>query len=352
MNVRALVLLYAASFWFACGCDRQPREQAAPVASAAATEPVAQPLPSPPAPLKIGYSDWPGWVAWQVALEKNYFAEAGVDVSFVWLEYIPSIEAFSEGKIDAVCMTNGDALVAGSSGAPSVGVLINDYSDGNDMVVARPGISTVAGLRGKKIGVEVGFVDHLLLMEALRSAGMNEGDVTIVNTKTHETAQLLASGGVDAVAAWQPHSGQALQQVRGAKAVFTSANAPGLIYDLLFVARASLAQRRADWTKVIRVWFRVVDFISDPAQHAEAVRIMASRVSLPPEKYEKLMGGTHLMGAAENQRRFRRVEGMGSVEGSSDIVDRFNVANRVYKTSVAVSPYFDRSLVDEAVASK
>ncbi|MEQ8937848.1 MAG: ABC transporter substrate-binding protein, partial [Gammaproteobacteria bacterium] len=24
-------------------------------------------------PLKVGYSDWPGWVAWEVALEKGYF---------------------------------------------------------------------------------------------------------------------------------------------------------------------------------------------------------------------------------------------------------------------------------------
>jgi NitT/TauT family transport system substrate-binding protein len=30
------------------------------------------------APLKIGYSDWPGWVAWQVAIEKGWFKEADV----------------------------------------------------------------------------------------------------------------------------------------------------------------------------------------------------------------------------------------------------------------------------------
>jgi NitT/TauT family transport system substrate-binding protein len=218
--------------------------------------------------------------------------------------------------------------------------------------VARGGIENVAALRGKKIGVEVGFVDHLLLMEALKSVNMSETDLTIVNAKTHETAQLLAAGSVDAIAAWQPHSGQALEQVPGAKAVFTSANAPGLIYDLLFVSRASVAQRRDDWIKVIKVWFRVVDFISDPAHHTEAVRIMANRVGLSPEKYEKLMGGTRLMGASDNQRRFRRVVGLESVEGSSEIVDRFNVANRVYKTSVAVAPYFDGSLVDAAVAAE
>lgn len=33
-------------------------------------------------PLKIGYSDWPGWVAWQVAIDKGWFKEAGVPVNF------------------------------------------------------------------------------------------------------------------------------------------------------------------------------------------------------------------------------------------------------------------------------
>ena len=70
-------------------------------------------------------------------------------------------------------MTNGDALVMGAkSGKPSTAILINDYSNGNDMVIGGPGIEKLADLKGKKMGVEVGFVSHLLLLKALESAGM------------------------------------------------------------------------------------------------------------------------------------------------------------------------------------
>ena len=48
-------------------------------------------------PLRIGYSDWPGWVAWEVAIEKGWFKEAGVDVKFDWFDYAASMEAFSAG---------------------------------------------------------------------------------------------------------------------------------------------------------------------------------------------------------------------------------------------------------------
>ena len=135
--------------------------------------------------LKIAYSDWPGWVAWEIAIQKNWFKEAGVDVQFMWYDYAPSMDAYSSGKADAVCMTNGDALVTGSSGKPSVGILVNDFSSGNDMIVAKPGIDSVKQLAGKKVGVEIGLVDHLLLERALNVSGLGDKDVTLVDRRAH-----------------------------------------------------------------------------------------------------------------------------------------------------------------------
>lgn len=89
-------------------------------------------------PLTIGYCDWPGWVAWEVALQKGFFEEAGVEVELKWFEYVPSMDAFAAKQLDAVCMTNGDTLVTGATGGRGVMILINDYSNGNDMVVAAP----------------------------------------------------------------------------------------------------------------------------------------------------------------------------------------------------------------------
>src|SRR5262245_43289828 len=154
-----------------------PAESAAPAATQAAVAPT--PAPTGPA-LKIAYSDWPGWVAWDIAEQKGWFKEEGVNVELKWFEYSPSMDAFSAGKVDAVAVTNGDALVTGSSGAPSVAIVINDFSNGNDMIVAKAGIKSVADLKGKKIGVEVGLVDHLLLLKALESAKLTEKDVKIV----------------------------------------------------------------------------------------------------------------------------------------------------------------------------
>ncbi|WP_019556642.1 ABC transporter substrate-binding protein [Thiomicrorhabdus arctica] len=295
-------------------------------------------------PLKIGYSDWPGWVAWEVAVEKKWFAEAGVDVKFEWFDYVASMDAFAAGQLDAVGMTNGDALVTGATGAQSVMVIMNDYSNGNDMVIGAPGIDSIKALKGKKVGVEIGFVSHLLLLNALEKNGMTESDVTLVNVPTNETPQVLASGQVDAIVAWQPSSGSALELVPGSSKIYTSADEPGLIYDMLAVSPSSYASKRAEWEKVAKVWYKVVDYIKDPKTTDDAVAIMASRVGLSPEVYKSFIKGTKILTLEEAKSLYKKGPGFDSIYGSSKLSDDFNVANKVYDKPLDIDSYIDPSL--------
>lgn len=298
-------------------------------------------------PLKIAYSDWPGWIAWEVAVQKEWFKEAGVDVVFEWLEYVPSMEAFSAGKVDAVCMTNGDALVTGATGAPSKIIVINDYSNGNDMIIAKPGYETLKDLKGKKIGVEIGFVGHLHLLKALEANGMTEADVELVNIPTPETPKALASGDVEAIVAWQPNCSQALKSVAGSKPVFTTANVPGLVYDCLAVNPASLSARKEDWEKVVKVWYRVVEFFYNPETRDEAIKLMAARVNLPPEEYATFVDGTKILTLAEAIKAYEKGPGLDSIYGSSEISNKFNIENKVYEKSQDVADYIDPSFTLE-----
>jgi NitT/TauT family transport system substrate-binding protein len=333
------------------GCDKDKKEAApapaaSPVASAAAPAPPKPALP----PLRIAYSDWPGWTAFEVGIQKGWFKEAGVDTDFEWFEYSPSMEAFAAGKVDAVMMVMGDALVTGAPGARSVAILITDYSNGNDMIIARPPIDSLKGLKGKKVGLEIGLVEHLLLLKGLEKVGMKETDVKLVNVITHETAQTLASKDVDAVGAWQPNSDQALKAVAGSKAVFTSAETPGLIYDLVNVSPKSLAERRADWVKVVKVWNRIVRFVKDPANRDEVVKIMGARAGVPPEQYVKYLPGTRYLSPEEALKAFEKKDTLDSLYGSAKVADEFNVANKVYAQHQPIDEYIDPSLSKEALS--
>ena len=313
------------------------------VTAAAAILVTAVSLAAPP--VKIGYSDWPGWVAWQIAIEKDWFKDAGVEAQFEWFDYVASMDAFAAGQVDAVTVTNGDALVMAAGGTKNVMILLTDYSNGNDMIVARPGITSLKELAGLKIGLEIGFVEHLLLLNGLEKAGMQETDVVLVNTRTNETPQALASGDLAAIGAWQPSSGEAMRRVPGATPVYTSADEPGLIYDVLTVNPASLATRRAEWKKVVGVWDKVVHYINDPATRDDAVSIMAARVGLAPAAYLPLLKGTRLLTLEEGKPIFGQADGFGTLYGSSRIADAFNIRNNVYKTPQDLSRAIDPTLV-------
>ena len=149
------------------------------------------------------------------------------------------------------------------------------------MIVGKPGVDSVKDLKGQKVGVELTLVEHMLLMQALKVNGMTASDVTLVGTPTNNTPQVLASGSVAAIGAWYPISYQALTQVPGSKRLFTSAEAKGLIYDVLAVSPTSLAARHDDWAKVAAVYYKCVAYLMDPATRDDAIKIMAAKVGRP-----------------------------------------------------------------------
>ncbi len=297
-------------------------------------------------PLKIGYSDWPGFTILEVAKQKGWFKEAGVDVDLVWFDYLPSLDAFAAGKVDAVTVVATDALVSGANGAKSKIIAILDYSDGSDMIIGKPGVESIKDLKGQKVGIEVSLVEHLLLLEALKQSGMTQSDVEIVNTATNETPQTLASGKVAGIGAWYPVSSQALKQVPGSKKLFTSADSKGLIYDVLAVNPVSFAQRKDDWAKVVQIFYKCVDYIMAPATRDDAIKIMAAKAGAEVDEYAANVPGTHFLSLAEAKAAFKKGDGLDSIYGSMATGNQFNLDNKVYTESQKPSSYLAPSIVE------
>ena len=297
-------------------------------------------------PLKIGYSDWLGYTLFEVAKQKEWFKEAGVDVDMVWFDYLPSLDAFSAGKIDGVCVVATDALVNGANGAKSKIIALLDHSDGQDMIIGKPGINSIKDLKGQKIGLEVTLVEHLLLLKALEANGMKQSDIELVNTPTNEIAQTLASGKVAAVAGWYPVSGQTLKAVAGSKAIFTSSDAKGLIYDVLAVNPTSFAKRKSDWEKVTKIYYKCVDYLQDEKTKADAIKIMAAKVGADAEEYAKAVPGCHYLTLAEAKTAYKKGTGLDSIYGSMTVGNKFNLDNKVYKVTQKPESYLAPSVVE------
>jgi sulfonate transport system substrate-binding protein len=85
--------------------------------------------------------------------------------------------------------------------------------DGNYRIVAKrsAGISTLADLKGKRVVTPRTTSAHYHLVALLRTAGLQESDVTLVSAPATEMAAAVAKGSADAISMWEPESQNAVE---------------------------------------------------------------------------------------------------------------------------------------------
>ena len=253
-------------------------------------------------PVRLGFSAWPGWFPWQVAGEQDLFAANGVDVELVYFEnYTDSLNALATGNLDANSQTLNDTLAWVSGGGAQTIVLTNDNSTGNDQIIAREGIGTVADLAGAKIGIEEGTVDHFLLLLALEEAGLSAADVEIVPLATDAAAAAFVAGQVDAVGAFAPFTTTALERP-GSSVIASSADFPGAIPDHLVFDSAFVEANPEAVQAVVDTWFDTLAWIAE--HEDEAMQIMAERAGVSVADYRTYDAGTTLFTLEDNLEAF------------------------------------------------
>ena len=254
------------------------------------------------AEIKVGVSDWPGWVAWYVAEQKGMFKKHGADVKLVWFaNYTDSISALSSGQLDANSQTWSDTLGPLAKGIPIKAVLVNDNSAGNDALMVSPKIKDFKALKGKSVALEQYSVSHFVLATALTKNGMKPSDVKIVNLPAGDAAAAFLAGRVDAAVVWNPWVNQIQQSGKG-RALFTSKDMPGLIPDLLVAQDKAIKEKRKDLVGMVKAWFEAEAFIR--ANPDAASQIMSKVVSMKPDEYKVFLPGTAFFDAAANKTAF------------------------------------------------
>lgn len=276
-----------------------------------------------PATITLGFSAWPGWFPWQVAQEQGLFAKNGVDVELRYFDsYTDSLTALSTGNLTANSQTLGDTLASVSGGARQTIVLVNDNSTGNDQIIARSGIESVADLRGKRVAVEQGTVDHYLLLLALREAGLSETDIELKPLLTDAAAAAFVAGQVDAVGVFAPFTSTALQ-LAGSRAIATSKDFPGAIPDHLVFDAAFVADHGEEVQAVVQTWFDTLDWIG--ANRDAAAEIMAKRAGVSVADYRTYDAGTTIFTREQNLAAFEPGDTPANLDSQARSIARFLV---------------------------
>ncbi len=291
----------------------------------------------------IGYSAWPGWFPWKVAEEQKLFAKNNVEVELKYFDsYTDSLNALSTGAIDGNSQTLNDTLVSVSGGAKQTIVLVNDNSTGNDKIIARSGIASVADLKGKKVAVEQGTVDHYLLLLALAEAKLTEKDINLVPMATADAAAAFKGGQVDAVGAFAPFTSTALE-LPGSKAIATSAEFPGAIPDHL-VLKADLVKDRPQVAQaLVNTWFDTIKWIKD--NRDGAIDIMAKQGQVSKDEYKSYDAGTTIFTRQQNLDAFTPGTTAQHLNHQASSIVDFMLSTGLAKTKPSLDGLFNDTFV-------
>ncbi len=295
-------------------------------------------------PVRIGYSAWPGWFPWQVTETKKLFTAAAVPVKLQWFDgYLDSINALSAGQLDCNSQTLNDTISSIAAGADLQVVMMNDFSTGNDQIIAAPGINSIADLKGKKVAAEEGTVDHYLLLMVLKQAGLSAKDITFVPLETGAAAAAFAAGKVDAAGVYAPFTTQALKRP-GAKALTTSREHPGAISDLLVCRRDFVAKHPEKIQKVVNAWFATLAMIKqDPAG---TLPILVERSGVSEAEFKEYNAGTTIQTLEQNRQGFKPGNTMLSMPHAAEQISVFLVGTGLAKTKPDLSHLFNSQFVD------
>ena len=298
--------------------------------------------------MTLAFSAWPGWFPWQVAEEKGLFAANGVNVELKYFDsYTDSLTALATGQVDANSQTLNDTLASVSGGAKQTIVLVNDNSTGNDQIIVREGINTLADLKGKTIAVEQSTVDHYLLLLALQKAGLTEKDITLKPLLTADAAAAFASGQVDAVGAFAPFTSNALARP-GSKVIASSADFPGAIPDHLVFTADFVRDHPDEVQKIVKTWFDTIKWITENKD--AAIAIMAKKADVSVDEYKSYDGGTTIFTREQNLAAFTSGTAPTNLDFQAGQIADFLVATGLTPSKPALDGLLEPKFV-QAVAS-
>jgi NitT/TauT family transport system substrate-binding protein len=301
---------------------------------------------TPAAPLLLALNTWPGHAPFYVASKRQLYASTQVEIK-TFSSIYDMERAFSQKRIDAVGTTLFAALRMADEGVPLKIVMFIDYSNGADGIVARRGITSLRELKGKRVAAEVGAISHFILLAALDRAGLQETDVELVNLSVEEGAKALAEGKVDAAALWEPLLSEQANR-DGATKLFTSAEIPGQVLDVLAVQKDVAEQRPDDVVNLIRGWEHALQLVHTQPQ--DAMPIMAEAQQTTPDALQRDLSSLELFDLAHSRQFFDLANQDQSIGKTYTATAQFMIQHHLLgKPAPAVQDLVDSQFVEAAV---
>ena len=251
-------------------------------------------------PLAFGIHPWIGYEPLYLAQEFGWLPPS-VALS-TGASAKNSMEGLRDGTLQGAALTLDETIRLVSQGQDLVVVAVADVSAGADVLVVRPDIDDLSGLRGQRVAVELNGVSGTLFLKILEISGLNRDDVTTVDLPVNRHIEAWSAGAVDASVSYEPVASLLVRE--GGVRLFDSRSLPETIFDLLVVTR-NTAERNPDAVRaLVAAHFSGLQHLV--RSQYDAVYRVANRHGIQPDDVRQALATVMLPDLAANQRYLAR----------------------------------------------
>ena len=260
--------------------------------------------------VRIGYiADYQNVSLPAIAIDQKMWEAEGL---------VPDIKLFTNGPIQIQAMGAGSldfgAIGPGALWLPASGrtkVVAVNLLTFSDRVVSLPGIDTIAGLKGKKVGVPQGTSGEMILRLALAKAGLSVSDIQLIPMDPSTIVAAFTSKQIDGAGLWEPLVSVMKRRVPDLHELANDEEFyPGTSFCNTFVARNDTVEKNPDLVRrFVRVLKRAMDWRA--ANFDRSVELSAAYLGIAVEAVRAVAVTTKLLTSAD----LVRMTNDGTVDG-------------------------------------
>ena len=230
----------------------------------------------------VPISSWPGYEYFYLAHRYGLDKANGVEINPTqYPDPQGIVHAYLRGDLLLAQLTTVEAVDICAripQRCPTV-VLILDESRGGDRIAVVKGISSIAGLKGKRVAVSYSTLGPYVLSRALELNGLELGDVQLADIPLAQMPEALKTGIVQAAVFFPPFSDYAARD-GVSEVVFDSSAIPEEVFDVLVVDPNYLRSHGDEIRALVRAWGKAHQEAGRDSAKATAVMAAREQVSV------------------------------------------------------------------------
>lgn len=254
-----------------------------------------------PTEMTIGTQPWIGYGPMWIVEEKGYDLDHGVDIKLTNFTTDQDLETgFASGKFQGVNYINNNLIRLADLGFDFRIVMMEDISlEADGVISCNPDIDSIEDVEGAKVAFEEFGGSEILFRHALNEAGIDFDSIEYVPIPSADAGTAAVAGKVDAAVTYEPYLQAALQEGDNCKVIYTAAEKPGLISDVLAFSPEFAEDQPDAVVGAMRAWDDAVGFYNENPEEAKA--IIARNVGAKPDELAPSFDGIKLFDLEESQ---------------------------------------------------